>query len=141
MIREACTTDVRQMARDEQTQLGTRVLVMRRWPRGLSRHDVDVWLPDAGPSLDLLQRYRAKEIDWSQFEQEYRREQCEQKTCRVVWYSDGERTSDETVAFSPLKTLSKWSLARNIAVMCWENHEQCHRYIILDMLGEGPVHA
>lgn len=141
MIREACTTDVRKMASDAQAMLGTRILVMRRWPRGLSKHDVDVWLPDAGPSLDLLKRYRAKEIDWSQFEQEYRREQEAQKLCRVVQYANGDRVSDEIVNTSPLKTLHKWCLTRDIAVMCWENHTQCHRYILLAMLQEVSSHV
>lgn len=38
---------------------GRRVLVMRRWPRGVAKTAVDAWEPDLAPSLQLLHRFRA----------------------------------------------------------------------------------
>jgi len=50
---------------------GTRVLVDRLWPRGVSKEAarLDVWLRDAAPSHDLRARYHGerKEGDWEEF--------------------------------------------------------------------------
>jgi uncharacterized protein YeaO (DUF488 family) len=50
---------------------GTRVLVDRLWPRGVSKEDarLDVWLRDSAPSHDLRARYHGErhEGDWEEF--------------------------------------------------------------------------
>ena len=50
---------------------GTRVLVDRLWPRGVSKEvaRLDVWLRDAAPSHELRARYHGerKEGDWEEF--------------------------------------------------------------------------
>ena len=37
---------------------GHRLLIMRRWPRGIKKTAVDSWEPNLGPSLPLLNDYR-----------------------------------------------------------------------------------
>ena len=46
---------------------GYRLLVMRRWPRGVRKTQVDGWLKELGPSLALLGKLREGEIDWQVF--------------------------------------------------------------------------
>jgi uncharacterized protein YeaO (DUF488 family) len=46
---------------------GTRILVDRLWPRGLSRAKIDVWLKDIAPSDQLRKRFHAKPGDWDAF--------------------------------------------------------------------------
>jgi uncharacterized protein YeaO (DUF488 family) len=53
---------------------GHRLLVMRRWPRGIKKTAVDGWNPDLGPSLALLREYRQGKVDWPTMAQRYRRE-------------------------------------------------------------------
>ena len=48
-----------------------RVLVMRRWPRGVARQRVDEWLRDLAPSAPLLAAFRAQELAWSKFAPAY----------------------------------------------------------------------
>ena len=50
-----------------------RVLVMRRWPRGVAKTRVQEWLRDLGPSDGLLDSYQqgAGTIDWPAFEAAY----------------------------------------------------------------------
>ena len=48
-----------------------RLLVMRRWPRGVAKSRVDEWLPDLAPSVDLLTRYREGAVEWDVFETAY----------------------------------------------------------------------
>ena len=53
---------------------GERVLVMRLWPRGVRKEAVDRWEKELGPSVELLQAYRAGEITWAEFARRYRSE-------------------------------------------------------------------
>ena len=53
---------------------GHRLLIMRRWPRGIKKTAVDSWEPDLGPSLPLLNDYRQGKIDWPGLAQRYRQE-------------------------------------------------------------------
>jgi len=53
---------------------GYRLLVMRRWPRGVTKRSVDGWEPDLGPSLALLTDYRQGKLDWPAFARLYRQE-------------------------------------------------------------------
>ena len=54
---------------------GTRVLVDRLWPRGVSKEaaKLDVWLRDAAPSHALRARYHGErhEGDWEEFQRLY----------------------------------------------------------------------
>ena len=43
-----------------------RVLVMRRWPRGIARGAVDQWEPGLGPSVPVLNAYRGGDVSWDE---------------------------------------------------------------------------
>jgi|SRR2546426_18337 len=55
---------------------GTRVLVDRLWPRGLSKHRaaVDAWLRDLAPSDGLRQWFHACPAGWLAFRKRYLKE-------------------------------------------------------------------
>jgi uncharacterized protein YeaO (DUF488 family) len=55
---------------------GTRLLVERLWPRGLSKAKlcVDAWLKDAGPSTELRKWFGHDPEKWSRFRTRYFRE-------------------------------------------------------------------
>jgi uncharacterized protein YeaO (DUF488 family) len=79
-LQNASIFDVRALPPEQaKQQYGLRILVMRRWPRGVKHSSIDLWIPDAGPSQALLHSYNAKEIDWEQFSAAYRKEQEETK--------------------------------------------------------------
>jgi uncharacterized protein YeaO (DUF488 family)/uncharacterized protein with GYD domain len=50
---------------------GTRVLIMRLWPRGIRKSRVDLWLKELGPVLPLLRAFRGGELDWAQYTRRY----------------------------------------------------------------------
>ncbi|HEX5284709.1 MAG TPA: DUF488 domain-containing protein [Bryocella sp.] len=52
---------------------GTRILVDRLWPRGLSKEKLklDLWLKDAGPSTALRQWFSHDPERWAEFQQRY----------------------------------------------------------------------
>ena len=56
--------------------VGTRVLVDRLWPRGLTKSDaaLDVWLKDLAPSNELRKWFHAHPQQWSKFREKYLKE-------------------------------------------------------------------
>ena len=50
---------------------GTRVLIMRLWPRGIRKSRVDVWLKELGPVLPLLRAFRGGQIGWAEYTRRY----------------------------------------------------------------------
>ena len=55
---------------------GTRFLVERLWPRGISKAKIRVaaWLKEAGPSTELRQWFSHDPAKWDEFRRRYRRE-------------------------------------------------------------------
>jgi uncharacterized protein YeaO (DUF488 family) len=78
VIQHASIYDIADI-RDPASSEGLRVLVMRRWPRGVRRERPDVWLKDAGPSVELLHAYTHAGLAWDEFEQRYRAEMLEER--------------------------------------------------------------
>jgi uncharacterized protein YeaO (DUF488 family) len=55
---------------------GTRVLVDRLWPRGLTKRaaNVDLWLKDVAPSVPLRKWFGHRPDRWKEFAVRYRKE-------------------------------------------------------------------
>jgi len=55
---------------------GTRILVDRLWPRGLTKEKarVDLWLKNVAPSTNLRKWFAHDLAKWTQFEARYREE-------------------------------------------------------------------
>ena len=60
---------------------GSRILVDRLWPRGLTKERAAVtrWLKDVAPSTDLRKWFRHDPARWKQFQARYRKELREKK--------------------------------------------------------------
>src|SRR5947199_214484 len=50
---------------------GSRVLIMRLWPRGIRKERVSVWLKELGPVPELLRAYLDETITWEQYVPRY----------------------------------------------------------------------
>jgi uncharacterized protein YeaO (DUF488 family) len=51
---------------------GTRVLIMRYWPRGIRKERVDIWLRELAPVVPLLRAYLDGKLTWAQYVPRYR---------------------------------------------------------------------
>jgi uncharacterized protein YeaO (DUF488 family) len=94
-----------------------RVLVMRRWPRGIARGAVDQWEPDLGPSIALLSAYQAGEVEWDAFAERYRSE----------------------VLARPhlLDWVGRMAAGTGVTLLCGSHpDEECHRGLLADILRE-----
>lgn len=61
---------------EDQAGGGTRVLVDRVWPRGISKDDADLdhWFKDLAPSAELRKWFGHDPRLWAAFKQKYRKE-------------------------------------------------------------------
>ena len=50
---------------------GTRVLVMRLWPRGTRKDHVDLWLKALGTDPALIRAWKGGTVGWTQFRRRY----------------------------------------------------------------------
>ena len=55
---------------------GTRILVDRLWPRGLTKEaaKLDAWMKDIAPSNELRTWFHANREEWPEFRKRYRKE-------------------------------------------------------------------
>jgi uncharacterized protein YeaO (DUF488 family) len=92
---------------------GTRVLVMRLWPRGLKRTAADHWLKGLGTPLELIRQWKAGTISWEALEKAYRRHL---------------RTAE---ARTDLATLTALARQGQVTLLCTcPDEARCHRGIL-----------
>ncbi|MGE5073736.1 MAG: DUF488 domain-containing protein [Anaerolineae bacterium] len=62
------------------TSDGSRILVDRLWPRGISKEalKLDAWMKDLSPSNELRKRFHHEEGKWAEFEKLYFKELSQQ---------------------------------------------------------------
>ena len=73
MSRRSPRPGVKRVYEPPETSDGTRVLVDRIWPRGLTKEhaSVDVWLKDIAPSADLRTWFGHDPNRWPEFHKRY----------------------------------------------------------------------
>ena len=92
---------------------GTRVLVMRLWPRGVKKTAADHWLKGLGTPLDLIRQWKAGTISWEVLETAYRRHL---------------RTAE---ARADLSTLTALARRGRVTLLCTcPDEARCHRGIL-----------
>ena len=97
-----------------------RLLVMRRWPRGIAKGAVDQWERELAPSTELLEDYRANSLPWEEFESAYRA-QLARRPELLDWV---------------LRIASTTGVVR----LC-STHDPCHRDVLAAMVRERATDA
>ncbi|HID73592.1 MAG TPA: DUF488 family protein [Thermoplasmata archaeon] len=96
---------------------GVRVLVMREWPRGVEREDIDGWIKELAPSEDLDMEWNNRKIEWDEYVRRYK-----------------EDVAGQTAHLNYLRDLSE---RKNVTLLCWEGMEdRCHRKILKEMIDD-----
>lgn len=92
---------------------GKRILVMRIWPRGISKGRIDVWMKELGSPKELITRWKNNEITWDRFAREYRKSLIGKENL--------------------LKDLAAQSKRGTITLLCTEKDPGiCHRSLLKD---------
>lgn len=96
---------------------GVRILVMRRWCRPLSKQKakIDEWLPELGPSKELLEKWNKNLINWDEYEIRYLKEMETQNR--------------------PIENLAQRVKKETITLLCKEStDEHCHRRLLKKLI-------
>lgn len=81
-----------------------------------SFYDYNEWLRDAAPSINLLNDYRYKRINWDEYEQRYLKEMEDNKEL----IKELRKRSDE---------------GEIITLLCWEKDDRfCHRRLLKNLI-------
>ena len=137
-LQQASIYDVLATRREARAGFGLLVLVMRRWPRGLSWADIHLWLPDAGPSRQLLQDFHVGGLSWEAFLSRYRDEQLGDWR-RAGYYKTGKGSvGAHALTAPPLQSIRQLLLEHErVTLLCHERGEQCHRHELLKLVQES----
>src|SRR5579883_1101189 len=70
------TITIKRVYDEPETQDGTRILIDRLWPRGLSKANarIDLWLKDIAPSTELRAWFGHDPAKWEEFVRRYHTE-------------------------------------------------------------------
>lgn len=94
---------------------GLRLLVMRRWPRGIATGQVDGWDKELAPSLALLEEWRAERLSWDEFARRYR-DEMSSKAAAIV-------------------ELARRAQEGNVTLLCGCRDEaRCHRSLLKELV-------
>ena len=97
---------------------GTRVLVMRLWPRGIKKIAVDLWLKDLGAEVANLRAFKAGRIGWPEMRRRY---------------LAGLKREPAASALGHLRAMAKRG---RVTVLCsCEDEKRCHRSLLRATLG------
>ena len=103
---------------------GTRVLIMRYWPRGIRKEKVDAWLRELAPVVPLLRSYLDGAVTWAQY---------------VPRYLAGLERPEAQQALAEVRRLARRG---RVTLLCGcPDPRQCHRTLLqrhlLDSGGEA----
>lgn len=110
---------------------GLRILVARFRGRGLPVNRYDLWMPNLGPSEQLLAAFQAERISWTQFRRAYRDE----------IYLDGaidarSRTIKNHGQKFTLRLLANLACGGTVTLLCHcaEQQQHCHRHVLQKLI-------
>ncbi len=99
---------------------GTRILVMRIWPRGIKKTHVDEWLQELGTSKKLIKEWKNKHIDWNEFRKRYLSEMKEPKKQGLI------------------KSLAERAKRDTITLLCiCKDSKRCHRALLKEIIQQS----
>src|SRR6266849_2593533 len=119
---------------------GTRVLVMRLWPRGIKKGHVDLWLKELGAELGNLRAYNAGRVSWPEMRRRYLaglkrlKSMVRRGRVTVLCSCQDEKRCHRGLlrkVVGILSALSVWSISAYGAPLVSAEHEVQYRYTVL----------
>jgi uncharacterized protein YeaO (DUF488 family) len=96
---------------------GYRVLVMRFWPRGISKDKIDIWEKELSTPPDLIKKWKGGSISWAEFSKRYRRFAAQHK--------------------DKINGLSLKAKKETVTLLCsCHDGKHCHRTLLEELINE-----
>jgi len=97
---------------------GTRILVMRLYPRGIRRDAFHEWRKELGTALPLIKAWKARRISWPELARRFKAQMA------------GDR-----VAHASLTELARRARKERLTLLCGcEDEAHCHRTLLKVMI-------
>ncbi len=94
---------------------GYRVLVMRYWPRGVTKEKAKRWEKKLGAPADLIKKWKSSSINWADFSKQYLKSVKLQK--------------------NKIDELADLANKKDITLLCSCHDEgHCHRYLLKKLI-------
>lgn len=94
---------------------GKRILVMRLWPRGVSKDKIDVWMKELGTEPELIKKWKSGEVTWATFAKEYKKSLKGKEPL--------------------LKELAQEAKKHTISLLCsCKEEKHCHRHLLKEAI-------
>jgi len=115
----------------EPRQDGLRILATRFRGRGMPASRYDIWMPNLGPSEELLRDVQAGRISWAEFSRRYRKELFEGGAI-----DQRNQTIKNHGQKFTLRLLQKLAQDGNVTLLCHctEGAVECHRDLLRTIL-------
>lgn len=115
---------------------GFRVLASRFRGRGLPKGQYDVWMPNLGPSEELLRSFLSGKLEWPEFSRRYRDELFEGGSIDAR-----NRTIKNHGQKFTLRLLNQLAAKGPVTVMCQcaEEETHCHRHLLQKILAQRDL--
>jgi uncharacterized protein YeaO (DUF488 family) len=115
---------------------GLRILATRFRGRGMPASRYHVWMPNLGPSEELLGARQDRRISWAQFSRQYRKE----------LFLDGpidkrSRTIKNHGQKFTLRLVKRLARRGRVTLMCQcaEDQQECHRHVLRRLILSNRV--
>ena len=110
---------------------GLRLLVSRFLGHGLSRERYDVWMPNLGPSEQLLRSFQSGAVTWAKFGALYKQELFEDSAV-----DERNSTIKNHGQKFTLRLLQKLAGEQTVTLLCHcqEDTDRCHRFLLQRIL-------
>ena len=117
---------------------GLRVLVARFRGRGLPKGAYDAWMPNLGPSEELLRAVQSGAVTWAEFQKRYRDELFEAAPIDAR----NQTIKNHGQKFT-LRLLNVLAEAGPVTLMCRcaEDETRCHRFVLQELLKRSDLAA
>jgi uncharacterized protein YeaO (DUF488 family) len=120
----------------EKRRDGLRILAARVRGRALPAERYDVWMPNLGPSEELLLEARSEKIPWAEFARRYRDELFEGGSID----ERNKNIKNHGQKFT-LRLLQELGRRGDITLMCHcdEDQQHCHRHELKNILKRSAI--
>jgi uncharacterized protein YeaO (DUF488 family) len=99
---------------------GTRILVMRLWPRGVKKEHFDAWERDLAPSVELVRSFLGGALTWGEYRKQYLAEVRSRARGKIALLRE------------------RLKAGETITVLCWcQDESRCHRSLVRELLEKG----
>lgn len=97
---------------------GTRILVMRLYPRGIRRGSFQEWRKELGTALPLIKAWKAGRITWPELAKKFKAQMA-----------------GDPLAQASLKELGRRARTEKLTLLCGcEDEAHCHRTLLKDII-------